>query len=97
MTKDQAVLRAGSVTNLAAIMGITPGAIRTWHGELPAHRERQLRTLRPEWFTAPRSKDRAKTDGLAQIVALADEIKRQARRYQHLHDVARGATEDHAA
>lgn len=79
MTKDQAVQRAGSVSGLAAIMGVTPGAVRSWRGDLSARRERQLRALRPEWFMgAGRRKTEAPAlDRLLQIAALAEEIKRE--------------------
>jgi DNA-binding transcriptional regulator YiaG len=58
MTKAEAIHKAGSIANLARILGITTNAISNWSDEknIPPGREWQLRAVRPEWFYAPKEK-----------------------------------------
>lgn len=53
MTKADAIKKAGSIANLARILGITTNAISNWPDEkpIPKGREWQLKVLRPEWFS----------------------------------------------
>lgn len=52
MTKADAIQKAGSIANLARILGITTNAISNWPDKkpIPKGREWQLKVLRPEWF-----------------------------------------------
>lgn len=50
MKTDDAIKKAGSAKELAALFEITPSAISQWGKELPDARVWQLRVLRPEWF-----------------------------------------------
>jgi len=51
MNKAEAIQRAGSVAELARLLGITTNAISNWQdGVIPKAREWQLRLLKPEWF-----------------------------------------------
>lgn len=79
MTRDQAIRNAGSVSNLAAILGVTPAAVRNWHGDLPTHQEARLRAVRPEWFSVRITRqEMTPADRLARVEALAAEIRRVA-------------------
>ena len=49
MTKEKAILLAGSQIKLAEILGVTKQAVNNWV-EIPKGRVWQLRVLRPEWF-----------------------------------------------
>lgn len=59
MTKADAIQKAGSIANLARILGITTNAISNWSDEkdIPEGREWQLKALRPEWFPTSSKKD----------------------------------------
>ena len=50
MTKEQLVQLAGSQSELARILRISRAAVCLWKA-VPELRLRQLRDLRPEWFT----------------------------------------------
>lgn len=50
METRKAIEMAGSMTGLAAILGISVSAVSQWGEMIPAQREWQLRVLRPEWF-----------------------------------------------
>jgi len=50
METKKAIEKAGSTTNLARILEITPAAICQWGEVIPEQRIWQLRVLRPEWF-----------------------------------------------
>lgn len=50
MKTEQAIKHAGSVKQLAELLGITSSAISQWDEEVPEPRVWQLRVLRPEWF-----------------------------------------------
>lgn len=50
METKKAIELAGSMTALAAILGISVSAVSQWGEKIPEHREWQLRVLRPEWF-----------------------------------------------
>ncbi|MBT2322548.1 hypothetical protein J7E62_09340 [Variovorax paradoxus] len=52
MKTQFAIDKAGTAKALAAIFGITPGAISQWGEDVPELRVFQLRELRPEWFAA---------------------------------------------
>ena len=51
MTKDYATRRAGNASRLAELLGCSRAAVSMWMQRLPAERERQLRELRPRWFS----------------------------------------------
>jgi DNA-binding transcriptional LysR family regulator len=51
MKKQDAIEKAGGLSNLAEILHITPSAISQWVEEVPEARLWQLKVLRPEWFT----------------------------------------------
>lgn len=55
METKKAIELAGGVSALAAMLGITPGAVSQWGDVLPEGRTWQLRVLRPEWFKEPRA------------------------------------------
>ena len=50
MTKQDLIKLAGSQTELAKILGISKPAVCQWKN-VPELRLRQLKDLRPEWFT----------------------------------------------
>lgn len=50
METKTAIEMAGSMTALAAMLGITVSAVSQWGETIPEQREWQLRVLRPEWF-----------------------------------------------
>jgi biotin operon repressor len=50
MTKEQLVQMAGSQSELARILKISRAAVCLWKA-VPELRMRQLKDLRPEWFT----------------------------------------------
>jgi len=49
MTKEKAIMLAGSLSELARILSITRGAVCQWK-QIPEGRVWQLRVLRPDWF-----------------------------------------------
>jgi predicted transcriptional regulator len=49
MTKEEAIKRAGSQSNLARLLGISRGAVNQWT-HLPKGRLYQLMVLKPDWF-----------------------------------------------
>ena len=50
MTKEDAIKRAGSQSNLARLLGISRGAVNQWTRQIPKGRLYQLMVLKPEWF-----------------------------------------------
>lgn len=52
MKMAQAVRLAGSKAALAALLGVTTGAVSHWGDAVPARRLAQLQGLRPGWFEA---------------------------------------------
>jgi DNA-binding transcriptional regulator YdaS (Cro superfamily) len=50
MNKGKAIELAGSVAELAALLGIQREAIYQWGDVIPQARLWQLKALRPEWF-----------------------------------------------
>jgi hypothetical protein len=50
MDTNKAIELAGSSSALAALLGITPGAVSQWGNEIPVARVWQLRVLKPDWF-----------------------------------------------
>jgi DNA-binding transcriptional regulator YdaS (Cro superfamily) len=50
LTKDQAIVLAGSAAALSRLLGISRSAITQWGYTVPDARVAQLKTLRPEWF-----------------------------------------------
>ena len=50
MDKQTAIEKAGSVTELAKLLGIKREAIYQWGTQVPKARVWQLKILRPEWF-----------------------------------------------
>ena len=55
MKKDHAIKRAGTITELARILGVKTQAISQWKADVPKMRVYQLQVLRPEWFTGRRN------------------------------------------
>jgi DNA-binding transcriptional regulator YdaS (Cro superfamily) len=51
MEKEKAILLAGGVTALAALLGIKRAAVYQWGNNVPQARVWQLKTLKPEWFS----------------------------------------------
>jgi DNA-binding transcriptional regulator YdaS (Cro superfamily) len=51
MSKEEAIKRAGSLTKLASLLGITPAAVCQWK-VIPKSRVWQLKVLKPDWFDA---------------------------------------------
>ena len=49
LTKEQAILFAGSQSDLARLLGISRGAVLKWK-KIPQGRIYQLMLLRPQWF-----------------------------------------------
>lgn len=49
MSKDDAILKAGSQAALARLLGVTRGAVSQWKN-MPKGRLYQLMILKPEWF-----------------------------------------------
>jgi DNA-binding XRE family transcriptional regulator len=49
MTKERAILLAGTPAKLAKLLGVTRQAVNNWD-EIPKGRLWQLRVLKPEWF-----------------------------------------------
>ena len=50
METRKAIEMAGSMTALAAMLGITVSAVSQWGEMIPKQREWQLRVLCPSWF-----------------------------------------------
>lgn len=53
MDTKTAISLAGSNKELAALLGISPGAVSQWGARIPQARLWQLQLLRPEWFAKP--------------------------------------------
>ena len=51
MTKSELIKLAGSQSELARILGISEPAVSQWKEQIPELRLRQLKDLKPEWFT----------------------------------------------
>jgi len=49
MTKEDAIKRAGSPSELARLLGCSRQAVNNWV-KLPMGRQWQLMVLRPDWF-----------------------------------------------
>lgn len=49
MSKQEAIARAGNLSRLAELLGITPAAVSQW-STIPPARLWQLRVLKPAWF-----------------------------------------------
>jgi uncharacterized protein involved in tolerance to divalent cations len=56
MKKQTAIKFAGSVRQLADLLGITHQAVYAWPDELPKPKEYELMVKRPEWFGKARKK-----------------------------------------
>jgi DNA-binding transcriptional regulator YdaS (Cro superfamily) len=50
ITKEEAIRFAGSLTELAKILGISKAAISQWGETPPQARIWQMQSLHPEWF-----------------------------------------------
>lgn len=50
MKKTEAIEKAGSIKELAKLLGISQPAISMWGEDVPKMRVFQLRALKPEWF-----------------------------------------------
>ena len=51
MTKSDLIKLAGSQSELARILKISEPAVSQWKEQIPELRLRQLKDLKPEWFT----------------------------------------------
>lgn len=51
MTKQELIKLAGSQSALAKLLGVSKPAVCQWKDQIPELRLRQLKDLRPEWFT----------------------------------------------
>jgi predicted transcriptional regulator len=51
MTKTDLIKLAGSRHDLAKLLDISKAAISQWKEQIPELRLRQLKDLRPDWFT----------------------------------------------
>lgn len=51
MTKQELIKLAGSQSELAKLLGISKAAVCQWKDPIPELRMRQLKDLRPDWFT----------------------------------------------
>jgi DNA-binding transcriptional regulator YdaS (Cro superfamily) len=51
MTKTDLIKLAGSQSELAKLLTISKSAVCQWKEQIPELRMRQLRDLKPEWFT----------------------------------------------
>lgn len=54
MDTDKAIQLAGSIRELAAVLGLTTQAIYAWGPTVPKLRMYELRELRPQWFSPKR-------------------------------------------
>ena len=63
MKTDEAIKRAGSSAALAALFGITPGAVSQWGDMLPDARVWQLKVICPDWFAPAASAQQTATTG----------------------------------
>lgn len=52
MNKQTAIQKAGSVRNLATLLGVTHQAVYAWGDELPELQVFRLRKMKPRWFWA---------------------------------------------
>ena len=50
MTTQTAIEKAGSIKQLADLLGISRPAISQWGEQVPQMRVYQLKALKPEWF-----------------------------------------------
>jgi len=50
ITKEEAIRFAGSLTELAKILGISKAAVSQWGENPPQARIWQMQSLHPEWF-----------------------------------------------
>jgi hypothetical protein len=50
LTKDEAIVLAGSAAKLSVLLGVSRSAITQWNFYVPKKRLEQLKTLKPEWF-----------------------------------------------
>lgn len=50
MDKSFAIAKAGSISALARILGVSRQAVQQWGSELPELQRYRLREARPKWF-----------------------------------------------
>ena len=50
MKSEYAIFKAGSVKQLADLLGISRTAVYQWGKDVPRARVWQLKALKPEWF-----------------------------------------------
>jgi DNA-binding transcriptional regulator YdaS (Cro superfamily) len=50
MKTQTAIEKAGSIKQLAELLGISRPAISQWGDDVPAMRVFQLKAIRPDWF-----------------------------------------------
>lgn len=63
MKTADVIAKAGTASDLARVLGITPAAVSQWGETVPLLREYQLRELRPEWFSEHGSKPTSEAMG----------------------------------
>lgn len=59
MEKQLAIELAGSAKALADLLGIQQSAISQWVDVVPELRVWQLKSIKPEWFSAEKVKEKA--------------------------------------
>ena len=64
METKTAIDLAGSSSKLAALIGVTPGAISQWGELVPKTRVWQLKVLRPYWYE-PQNKRKTRKPSIA--------------------------------
>jgi hypothetical protein len=83
MDKETAIELAGSIPNLARILGVSRSAVYGWGASLPERHVWHLKLLRPEWFREDAKEAReTETAKLDRIAALANEIRREVRQWR---------------
>ena len=83
MDKETAIELAGSISNLARIICVSRTAVYSWGDALPDKYVWKLKLQRPEWFRDDaRPRAEAESARMQHIVALADEIKREIKRWR---------------
>lgn len=56
MDKTEAIRLAGSASELARVLGISPQAVSKWPRKVPPLQVYRLRELRPRWFRKAKAK-----------------------------------------
>jgi DNA-binding transcriptional regulator YdaS (Cro superfamily) len=56
MNKSDAIAKAGSITQLARLLGISHQAVSKWGDKMPLLQVYRLREIKPRWFRKAASK-----------------------------------------